>query len=183
MNIFKLKIVKQNFFARDFSNFSNHNFNKELLCKLSDASFNYTINEQCNFFTNTFISILDKYAPPKLIKTMNNRKPWVSSEIRKIIQDRDNMYRRAKAANSVLLFNLYKYLRNKVKNLLDTAKNTYLTKKISDSKNAKELWKTFRSFGIVSSSKLSPLKIFSINQLNDNFSSISSQQSGITSAD
>ena len=183
LNIYKPKIPIHTFFIRDFSNFNSQNFNRLVLDNLNNTPANSTINEQCTSFTNTITNLLDEHAPLKPIKTTNKRKPWLSREIRKIMHQRDNVYKRAKAANSVSIFNFYKHLRSKVKNLLDSAKNRFLATKISESKNSKELWKTFRSFGIAVSSKPNPLKMFTSNQLNDHFTSVSSHQPSITFSD
>ena len=62
-------------------------------------------------------------------------------------------------------------------------KKKFVSKKIADSAGSKELWKNIRIFGMVSFSRPSPTKTFSLDQLNDYFTSVSNQHVNVGNND
>ena len=173
LNFLKPLPIKNFLKSRDFSNFDEDHFNEHLDNIFSNTALPDTVNELCSFFTQTFEGSLDLFAPKRTIRTSARNKPWVNAEIRKLMERRDNIYRQAKAARSLALFNEYKELRSIVSNKIDSAKNAFVSKKISFCKNSKQLWNCFRGLGITSSERISPFKYFSADSINAHFSSVS----------
>ncbi|CAB0034998.1 unnamed protein product [Trichogramma brassicae] len=72
----------------------------------------------------------DLVAPLSAPRPASRRKPWVTSQIRGLIRERDRVYRLFRRGGSSAA--AYKELRSRVRNLLDTAKNRHLASRIAE---------------------------------------------------
>ena len=72
------------------------------------------VNQAWNLWLEEFSSICNKHAPIHHHRIKNRNKPWVSSEIRQIIQKRDVWLKLAITYKNPDYFNRYKSLRNEV---------------------------------------------------------------------
>ena len=75
------------------------------------------IDEACEIFTATFLSIAKSCIPSKLVTIRPNDKPWMTSELRHEIRIRDKLHRKAKQTTRPSDFNNFKRQRNKVNNM------------------------------------------------------------------
>lgn len=118
----------QSTFERTVWNFKKANF--ELLNE-SVLSTDWTllnegsINEACNYFTNTYIELLHKSIPSKKVRIRPNDKPWYDSEIRQVSRKRDRIRKTALKTGKATDWSKYKTLRNKVNNLKKHAKEQF----------------------------------------------------------
>ncbi|CAB0040419.1 unnamed protein product [Trichogramma brassicae] len=110
--------------------------------------------------TDGILEALDVVAPLRLTALRAKVKPWVTQELRKLMRSRDDAYRSYLRSLSASALARYKQLRRSVKNLLDTAKNTYISNKLASASSPADYWRTLRGIGIASHSTPSPLKFF-----------------------
>ncbi|CAB0032720.1 unnamed protein product [Trichogramma brassicae] len=95
------------------------------------------------------------------------------------MRSRDDAYRSYLRSLSASALARYKQLRRSVKNLLDTAKNTYISNKLASASSPADYWRTLRGIGIASHSTPSPLKFFTPDQLCRYYASVSSASPAI----
>ena len=74
-----------------------------------------------------FLDVLNKHASVTEIKTKGNRLPYITSDIRKLIRQRDYLKKIADKTGSKYLWQAYQHLINKVKYSVRTARANYYT--------------------------------------------------------
>ena len=95
---------------------------------------------------NLFLEVLDKDAPLQHKKIRSNKVPWMTSDIKKLMNTRDNFKRKAILTNNENDWLIFKTTRNKVNIELRNAKKDYYSSKIADQKfNPKKAWKSINS--------------------------------------
>ena len=95
---------------------------------------------------NLFLEVLDKHAPLQHKKIRSNKVPWMTSDIKKLMNTRDNFKRKAILTNNENDWLIFKTTRNKVNIELRNAKKDYYSSKIADQKfNPKKAWKSINS--------------------------------------
>ena len=100
------------------------------------------VNELWQTWLDFFLAILNKHSPTVTLKIRGKTAPYVTSEIRKMIRQRDS---KANKTGSKYLWQAYQQMRNKVGCRLRKSKQGYFTKKIEDSRgNLKSTWKILR---------------------------------------
>ena len=127
--------------------FNQHHFNEDLLAQpweqivlQSDTDSMWTL------WKELFLEVLDKHAPVQHIRKKSSSIPWLTSEIKKLLFDRDNKKRRAMITKLNADWDEYKASRNKVNIALRQAKADYYRNKIAtQNNNPKEAWKTINS--------------------------------------
>ena len=72
-----------------------------------------------------FLDVLNKHAPVTGIKIKGNSLPYITSDIRKLIRQRDYLKKKANKTGSKYLWQTYQHLRNKVKYSIRTARANY----------------------------------------------------------
>ena len=93
-----------------------------------------------------FLEVLDKHAPIQHIRNKSSSIPWLTSEIKKLLFDRDKKKRRAMITKLNADWDEYKASRNKVNIALRQAKADYYRNKIAtQNNNPKEAWKTINN--------------------------------------
>ena len=103
------------------------------------------VNELWQTWLDFFLAILNKHSPTVTLKIRGKTAPYVTSEIRKMIRQRDFLKAKANKTGSKYLWQAYQQLRNKVGCRLRKSKQEYFTRKIEDSRgNLKSTWKILR---------------------------------------
>jgi hypothetical protein len=116
-----------------------------------------------------FLEVLDKHAPIQHIGKKSSSIPWLTSEIKNLLFDRDKKKRRAMITKLNADWDKYKASRNKVNIALRQAKaDNYRNKIATQNNNPKEAWKTINSLLGRSSSDTS------VNELKVNDANITS---------
>ncbi|XP_031556954.1 uncharacterized protein LOC116293638 [Actinia tenebrosa] len=72
-----------------------------------------------------FLSVLDSHAPIKTKRIRNKKSPWMTTDLRKAMYDRDKMKQKATQTNSRDDWSDYKSIRNRVNNEIKRAKKSY----------------------------------------------------------
>ena len=131
--------------SRQFKNFKAEKFRSELKNVPWDAILTNTNdpNELWGKWKEVFLSIANNHAPIKTRRVRNKDSPWLSSQIRKLIIERDVLKKQAIKTGNTEHWKLYKSHRNKTNNSIKTGKSEYYKHQIIDnSNNPKAVWKT-----------------------------------------
>ncbi|CAB0042471.1 unnamed protein product [Trichogramma brassicae] len=115
----------------------------------------------------------DLVAPLSAPRPASRRNPWVTSQIRDLIRERDRVHRLFRRGRSS--FTAYKELRSRVRNLLDTAKNQHLASRVAGAADVQSRWRTLRSMGVSSPRLPSPLASFSADELCSHYVAVGSR--------
>ena len=122
--------------VRNMKRFNQHHFNEDLLAQpweqivlQSDTDSMWTL------WKELFLEVLDKHAPIQHIRKKSSSIPWLTSEIKKLLFDRDKKKRRAMITKLNADWDEYKASRNKVNIALRQAKADYYRNKIATQNN------------------------------------------------
>ena len=127
------KLPPRTLSVRNFKKFDLKSFRKELMEVPFDDQIKHVTNdanEMWLIWKAFFLDLLNKHAPITNIKFRNNKLPYATSELRKLIRQRD--YLRAKANKTGLEYirQAFNHLRSKVSYELNHAEKNYYTCKI-----------------------------------------------------
>ena len=106
-------------------------------------------------FNNIMLSVIDQVAPVKEVRIKSNTEPWITSSILEAIEHRDSLLRKrlGDRSNNVTL-NEFRKARNKVQELVKTAKSNFVNEKIvEDKNNPKKLSDHLKNLGHSNKSK------------------------------
>ena len=91
-----------------------------------------------------FLDIVNIHAPLRTRRTRTNKAPWINSELKKGMRDRDAAKRKAITLNDPHDWEKYKKLRNIINNDIKTSKAFYYSNAFIQSKgNPRKTWQTF----------------------------------------
>ena len=143
----KVKLQPKTLTTRNFKNFDLVQFRAEVdnipFDTIRDVSSD--VNELWQTWLDVFLAILNKHSPTVTLKIRGKTAPYMTSEIRKMIRQRDFLKAKANKTGSKYLWQAYQQLRNKVGCRLRKSKQEYFTRKIEDSRgNLKSTWKILR---------------------------------------
>ena len=98
-------------------------------------------------FKNSFLNVANYHAPiiHKRIRGLRNC-PWITSQIKRCIQQRNYLLKKARKTNLDEDWLCYRSSRNKVTNEIKKAKKPYNKRLVEENKNdTKTFWKTIKS--------------------------------------
>ncbi|KAJ4449541.1 hypothetical protein ANN_00942 [Periplaneta americana] len=127
-----------------------------------------TVDEKVDLFKTLILQLYDKHAPLKTTKrTRRNPAPWMTTEIRSLMSERDLAYRKYTRNKNDEYFNSYKHLRNRT-TLIRNAKLKYSYKLIEPNTTPSELWKNLKVIGLGRASEQADIPI-PLDRLNEHF--------------
>lgn len=129
-------------------------------------------NEQIQFLNSNILHLYNAHVPIRTITALPHSAPWLSSQIRLLIRQRDLAYSRWKHYRLPEHRRIYCSLRNRVVLEIRTAKAQTYSNRLNASVGGKLLWQNLRNIGI-GKSKCLNLDGLNPNVLNQQF--ISSQ--------
>ena len=100
------------------------------------------INEAWHIWKSNFLNILNKHAPKRVIKVRNKPAPWLNSEIKKEMFNRDSLKKKAIKSGSQHDWSIFKKARNAVNYSIRSAKSKYYRRKLNE--NAGDLKTTWK---------------------------------------
>lgn len=110
------------------------------------------VDNQVNFFTSFLKNMLDRFAPLKRIKIKENCTPWLTKELRYLINQRDFLFHTSrKEKNKVKkekLIHDFKKMRNKVNSVKKRNKALCFQKKLDPSLPSQIFWKNLKRAGV-----------------------------------
>lgn len=147
-----------NSIVRSYKNYRSVEFQDALRETVWD-NFSNDVNILAHNFIDPIKRIFDIMCPTKkIIKKNNHVVHWMNDEIRQLMKQRDDQYKRAVWMGSSVQWELYKKLRNNVVKKLRLEEKKYYHQIIRDSSN-NDLWKNLKElFGNKRKSKISNVK-------------------------
>lgn len=147
---FKLKLPKliPHFVkVRSYRKYESHRFLSDLeqvpwhdIALIDDA------NEMLDQFNNSFLEVLEWHAPVKTVKIKHRRCPFVDSQIKECMRDRDRLLKRARCIGSSVDWEIYRVSRQLVKTRLRKAEEDYIKKELKGCQKTSSKWKVIRDF-------------------------------------
>lgn len=115
---------------------------------VSNFSQNTNVDNMSEILTTKIKKIMDRATRQKILPTLHNKKPWITSEMILWMNTRDKLFREHKKfPNNEELFKKYKTQRNKVTNTITNEKYKYYKKIVLENRNnPKVLWSTVNEF-------------------------------------
>ena len=118
--------------TRNLKNFDQVQFRTEVdnipFDTIGDVSSD--VNELWQMWLDFFLAILNKHSPTVTLKIRGKTVPYVTSEIRKMIRQRNFLQAKANNNGSKYLWQAYQQMRTKVGCRIRKSKQEYFTKKI-----------------------------------------------------
>ena len=133
---------------RNMKNFDEGKFIEELLKQHWDYVYFFADdpNAMWEIWKKLFLEVLDKHAPLQQKKIRSKKVPWITSDIKKLMNTRDKFKRKAVLTNHENDWLNFKTARNKVNIELRSAKKDYYSSKIAGQKiNPKKAWKSINN--------------------------------------
>ena len=100
------------------------------------------VNQSLLNWEQYFMNVMESCIPKGVLPRRKNV-PWLSKNMHRAMQKRNNMYRRAKLSGSAQLWNKFRTMRNKVTAMLRTSKQSFFNRNVNTS-NKKQFWKTMK---------------------------------------
>lgn len=107
-----------------------------------------TVDEKLDYLQSNIQGLYNDVVPLRTRRIDCHNKPWFSSNIKRLIELRNNAYNKWKRFKLASFHALYRELRNRVTLEIRHAKTTYYENKFSSSINSKSKWKVIRSIGL-----------------------------------
>ena len=133
---------------RNMKNFDEGKFIEELLKQHWEYVYFFADdpNAMWEIWKNLFLEVLDKHAPLQQKKIRSKKVPWITSDIKKLMNTRDKFKRKAILTNHENDWLNFKTARNKVNIELRSAKKDFYSSKIAGQKiNPKKAWKSINN--------------------------------------
>ena len=134
---------------RCFKNFDNNAFISEVrkikMYRIYECE---DVEDAVQKLSDEICKILDEMAPVRTIQVREKYAPWLSSEVKNLMCERDKAQRVASSTNSEEDWTSFKKLRNQVNNMLKSAKNKWQRSKLQkmeEEGDAKQIWKNVKS--------------------------------------
>ena len=89
------------------------------------------VNQALQNWESTFMSIMESCIPKCTLPRRKNL-PWLSKNLKRAMQKRNTLFRRAKSSGSAEIWRKYKGMRNKVTSMLRDSKQSFFTRHINN---------------------------------------------------
>ena len=106
------------------------------------------------FKTKSTTTTADKRAPIVTRRIRGRSLPWLTSEVKQMMHERDLLHKKAIKSNKELHWSSYKRLRNMVTAKMRKEKSAYYTTQLATDKSSKDMWRTLNK---ILSSVASPM--------------------------
>jgi len=134
--------------ARSFRNYKADQFANDIAhipwetMNLIDES----VDNSLDAFNDLLLACLDDHAPIKTVKTRHKPNPFITEDIKDLMNMRDRLYKRARKPEMREDWEAFKELRNRVKFVLRKAEQEHYNQQICENKNnSGAMWKSIRS--------------------------------------
>ena len=98
-----------------------------------------TPDEMWNSFKDHLLTVADKHAPVVTRRVRGKTLPWLTPEIKNLMQEREHFHKKAIKTNKEIHWSSYKRLRNAVTLKLRKEKSRYYSTRLSEDQNSKEM--------------------------------------------
>nr|CAI5821112.1 unnamed protein product [Callosobruchus analis] len=139
--------------SRDFKYFNLNNFN----CDLENSIFcpmyeSINIDEKIAVFNDIILQTFNRHAPVRSYRVSKNNAPWLTDNLKFMVRDTCNAFRKYKKTKSCHKYLYYKDL----KNLVNKTKEKLVEYKLKNSKS-KSLWNDLKHTDVYEKRPIPPL--------------------------
>ncbi|KAK3932631.1 RNA-directed DNA polymerase from mobile element jockey [Frankliniella fusca] len=181
--VFSLSVPKfkpQLITMRTFKNFNIDEFRRDV----TDAPWHEmvsfcNINAKVEFFNKTVHELFNKHAPYITFEANHRPVPWMSDELKRMIEEKDRRHRKVKFCKDVRLIASYKKFRNAVNSQIRNAKLRYSYKMLSNCNSPKTLWRNLKKLEVVGHDRISVAKTPTSEELNAHYTAVSCQDEAL----
>ena len=103
------------------------------------------VNVMLDHFNERFLHVLETHAPVKTVRIKHRSCPFISTEIRELMQYRNNLLKTARSTKSATDWEMYRNLRNEVKSKLKVAERKYVRNELEHSHNTNSKWQIIKN--------------------------------------
>ena len=137
---------------------------------LSDAS--SSLDEALGCLYDNLGLAMDRFAPVQVFEFGKGKHPWFTSEIRKLVGDRERLYRRYRRTRSCFDLFRYREARDVAHGAVEGARLDFYYDRLEGLTDPREIWKELRHLGVAPSPE-ADLAGFTVDELNAHFASVS----------
>ena len=142
-----LRFKPRQIICRDYKSYKPEAMNKDL--EAVDWTYFYScrhVNEAWSIMKSILTNIFDRHAP-KLCKNIRGQSaPWLSSDVKKLMNDRDKLLRKSRRTKDQLDISQYKRKRNEVNIAIRKARSSYHKNMLKEnSGNPNKFWKSLKT--------------------------------------
>jgi len=133
-----------------------------------------TCDKKVQLLNDFLLQLLDKHAPIRTVKVKNDNPPWMSNELRVMIDERDKTRVKSLRTKDPKDCELHKNLKNKTKQQIRNAKIRYYHQIFNANQSPSKIWANIRKMGIgkAKQNKINDFPI-SANELNCHYLNVS----------
>ena len=102
-------------------------------------------NVMLDHFNEKFLHVMDTHAPVKTVKIKHRSCPFINTEIRDLMQYRNNLLKIARSTKSTTDWEIYRKFKKEVKSKLRDAEREYVRKELEHSHNINSKWKIIKN--------------------------------------
>ena len=129
---------------RNFQNFNRESFRNDIAKQHWSCNGCKDPNILWTNWKTKFWDIVNIHAPLRTRLARTNKAPWINSQLKKGMHDRDAAKRKAIASHDPCDWHKYKKLRNKINNNIKTSKASYYFNAFFQARgNPQKTWQTF----------------------------------------
>ena len=111
---------------RNFKHFNRDNFRNDVMSQRWAHIYNsHNPNDMWSQWKYSFLSIVDKHAPLRTARVRARSSPWITSDLKKLMHERNILKIKAHKSNNPNAWMQFKKQRNLVNNRIRLAKETY----------------------------------------------------------
>lgn len=118
-------------------------------------------------FNDFLLNCLDKHAPLRRLRARHAPAPWLSTELKAAMRERDKARRIWRRRRDEASFLHFKKLRNEVQARVRHARRTYYNNAFKDLRNSGDVWAKLRHLGLVRTAGVGRRLPCPINELNE----------------
>jgi hypothetical protein len=158
--------VDEFFLVRDFEK-----IDRNILCAnalqidWTETDVELPLNDRVLSFNSKLIKLFDVIAPVRKIKKKEQFKPRLPVDLKKKVNERDSAKKFANRSCSWDAFNIYKMLRNRVKQLILNFQRSVIYDSLCRVANTTQIWSKLRSLGLIKDKSRIAVYPIPINEL------------------
>lgn len=112
--------------CRQFKHFNSANFYADILAQPWDERRQlYDPNDMWKIWKELFLNVREKHAPMKTKRTRDSKSPWTTTSLKKRMNFRDNLNKKAIKTKDPFIWNQFRMVKNQVNWEVNSAKKAY----------------------------------------------------------
>ena len=129
---------------RQLKHFNRTNFRNDILAQpWDDIKELYNPNDMWTKWKDLFLSVCDKHAPVKTKRTRPTKSPWITTILKKRMNVRDRLKKKAIKTENTSIWNQFRKLENQVNQEIKSAKKAYYNNAFNNcAGDQRKTWKT-----------------------------------------